>query len=180
MKLRYWAGLLLLVAAGAAYFFMFNSTNSGKINNKPAKKADNNAPVADKQLTGQHIQLSYRGTYLPFPQLASEPDLESYQLKASTNYIKQIGVIVSKLPDGQLTQNSAYNLRSNRTDLYRKRLVTVKDKPEEVWVSADGQEQTVFIRHNGKLAMLVFVQRGGDVAELNAEVNDLLQSLTWL
>jgi hypothetical protein len=159
---------------------MFSTTNNGKIINKPAKNAANNEPAADKQLTGQHIKLSYRGTYLPFPQPANEPDLESYQLKASTAYIKQIGVIVSKLPDGQLSQNSAYNLRSNRPDLYKKRLVTVNDKPEEVWVSVDGQEQTAFIRHGGKLAMLVFVQRGGEVAELNAEVNDLLQSLTWL
>lgn len=179
-KRLYIVGLILLVAIGGLYYFMFGASNNGEIlDNKPDSKKDTSVSAADKQLTGRHVQLTYRGIYLPFEQPAKEPDLESYQLKASTTYVKQIVVIVSKLPDGQLNQNSAYILRSNRTDLYKKRMVTVNGRPVEVWVSVDGQEQTAFIKRNDKVAMLVFAQRGGDVGELNAEVSNLLQSLTW-
>lgn len=174
-----WVVTILLIVAGGLYYFMFGTSNEGVIIPQNASKAGKPLVSGPKQLNAQHIQLTYLGSYLQNQLPAKDIDLEIYKLSASTTYEKGITVIVSKLPAGGLSQNSGYMLRKSRPDMYVKRPATVSGRSVEVYVSVNGQEQTVFVTQNNKVAVLAFVQRGGDVSGLSTEVDTLLQTFAW-
>lgn len=174
-------GLLavFVVATGALYYFMFGTSNEGIIVTPNISKTGESLLNEPKRLATQHVTLEHNGIYALSQMPAKDIDIEIYKLTASTTYEKAITVIVSKLPAGQLSQNSGYMLRKSYPDKYIKRTVTVNGRAAEVFVSVDKQEQTVFITHNDKVAVLAFVQRGGDAIKLTKEVEGLLQTFAW-
>jgi hypothetical protein len=175
------SAVLSVVAGFLFFYFMFGSSNQGIIKEpKYNPYAGEALAGADQQLTGQSFRLTHPGTYMQHQLPVTDTDIEIFQLKAGTIYHKEIMVIISRLPAGRLSQSSAYLLRSMRADLYTKRLVEVKGQQIEVYVSADGREQTAFVMRSDKMAVLAFTQHGGDRGKLTAEVDTLLQTLTWL
>jgi hypothetical protein len=169
------AGLIVVIGLGAGVLWAV-SGNKGQILEAPARQATR-AP-AYKDFDGTYIAFRYKGTYQAQTLPAKDADLELAMLVAATNYDKRLAVAVSQLPGGNLNNNSAYLLRKSQPGLYTSRQLTVAGAPATVWVKADNQEQTVFIPHNDKVAMLSFTT-AGRFDDLNPEVAALLQTFHW-
>ena len=159
-------------------FWWFSTANKGSIGEAQQFKSINKK-VGYNELNGKYIYLQYANNYFIQKLPATDNDLELYTISANTAYTKQLVVSVTKLPDNKLENNSAYMLRNTRTDLYTERVVETKTLKARVWTRNDNQEQTAILEKDSKVAVLSFVQQGGEPYKLNAEVNTLLRSFEW-
>lgn len=174
--------LLLIIGVSVvvitAIIFWLQSGNSGQItqSNQQQKQA---VATGTKQLDTQYVTLDYPAQYQARKLDQAGDDLEIHDLSASTTYTKKVSVSISNLPGNSLTNNSAYLLRKSYTDKYRQREINPTQLTAEVWVSRDNTEQTVFITQNGRVAVLAFVQAGGDAAQLTQEIDKVIASFRW-
>lgn len=169
------ATFLLVVAVGSGILWA-SSSNQGQIS-APSPKNPVYAP-ANKDFNGAYMSFTYAGNYQAHQLPATDNDLENVMLSANPNYDKRLAVSVSKLSGGQLDTNSAYILRASQTAVYSSQKVPVTDGIATIWTKNDGLEQTVFIPHGDKVAVLSF-SIGGRVDNLTPEVTDLLASFRW-
>lgn len=168
--------IIALLICAAVIFVWSTSGNKGQIDPVPLTKQPTR--ISDKTFDGKYISFRHSGKYIPHTIAAKDQDLEISMLNANTTYDKSIAVAVSQLPGGQLTANSAYNLRASQTSLYTSRKVAVGDDTAIVWVKNDNTEQTAIIAHAGKVAVLAFTTaRASD--NLQSEVDNLLATFVW-
>lgn len=165
--------LVLLIGGVAAYG---SSYNKGQIIASPTKK-----PVhvpAFKDYNGKYMKFTYLGTYESHKIDAKDNDLELSLQTADTNYEKHLAVTVSMLDGGRIENNSGYLLRQSQPQDYTSHQVRVDGTEATEFLKADGLEQTVFIAHNDKIAVLAFsTSASGD--SLQPEVAALLKTFHW-
>jgi hypothetical protein len=165
--------LVLLLAA--AFYYSISRPNQGKIINTPESQR---AVPADRTLHGIYMTINYSGSYNAQRLAAKDNDLELYMLTANTNYDKRIAVSVSKLQEGNLVTNSAYNLRKTHTELYSNRTKPVDGGTASIWTKTDGSEETVFIPKGTRVAVLSFTTNSS-LNELQTEVDKVLNTFKW-
>jgi hypothetical protein len=127
---------------------------------------------------GAYMTFSYDGNYKAHQLPATDNDLENTILSADKNYDKRLAVSVSKLKGGELTTNSAYNLRASQPTVYSSQLITVDGGSATMWTKSDGSEQTVFIPHADKIAVLSF-STTGTANNLSTEATAVVASFRW-
>jgi hypothetical protein len=99
-------------------------------------------------------------------------------LSADTTYEKRLSVAVSKLPNGSLDTDSAYNYRKTVPNLYTNQNITVDGSVSSEWVKNDGSEITIFIPKGDIVAMFSF-STDSNADNLQPEANNLLKSFHW-
>jgi hypothetical protein len=169
--------VVIVVSVAMLFFLWLQSGNKGSIkqNGTHTVQAINKD---NKILDTKLMRFEYPYNYNARETQTTDVDLEMHQLDATTAYEKKISASVSVLPDGTLNSNSAYLLRKSRADLYRKRL-DASSLAAEIWVSYDNKEQTVFIKKSNRVAVISFIQNGGDYNNLTKEVDALIESFKW-
>jgi hypothetical protein len=173
-RVGYVTGCLVIVLLVIGLFLWFSADNEGTITPPDTVTAG----PAYRHFDGRYIAFNYKGMYGVRTLPAADYDLELYTFKAGTVYDKHIAVSVSKLPEGKLTNNSAYNLRQSQPETYTRREIQVAGAPATLWVKTDGKEETAIIPRGSQVAVLSFVSQG-NVSQLDSEVTALLQTFTW-
>lgn len=174
-RLKFLAPVAVLVIA-AGVFLWSQSSAQGTITSSYTNPAKS---LPDRQLTGKYFALTYSGHYAVKQTTSTDPrDLELYSLIADTTYEKKLVIAVSLTHGGQLSENSAYNLRHAHPETYKEEVRQVNGHPVTVTTKSDGSEETAFIVSNGKVASLVFGTEGS-IDNLSAEFDRTLNSFRW-
>ncbi len=105
-------------------------------------------------------------------------DLELASFVANTNYEKRLSLSISRLQNNSLETNSGYLLRQAHPEMYTKRMIYSGDITAVIWDKSDGQEETAFIAHGDKVAVLSFLA-AGTLENLQPEVDNVLESFQW-
>lgn len=167
----------VVLIAGAVVFFWAGSSNQGTVY-ETAPRAASSEP-ATNLFDGTYIAFEYSSRYDVERLPAGGDDLELYRLSANTNFDKRLAVAVSRLPGGQLQQNSAYVLRSTATSDYASQEVTLADgSVATVFTKMDNLERTAFIKKGERVAVLAFTTTG-NLDNLEPEVDAVLQTFRW-
>lgn len=130
------------------------------------------------KLDGNYISFEYNGRYTAREDIPRNEAIEMYTLYADTRYDKRILASVTNLPDGRVESSAAYIYREKTPSLYTSRKIQVEGKDVEVWSKSDGTEQTAFIPHNDKLAIVSFVTSNTS-DQLTGEMDGLLKTFQW-
>ncbi|MDL2342512.1 MAG: hypothetical protein QFB87_05560 [Patescibacteria group bacterium] len=166
-------GLLLVLLMGTVLWSV--SDNQGKV---AASKGNTVQHLpAYKDFDGNNIAFKYKSNYGIHQMDAKDEDLELYMFTADPNFDKRLAVSVSR-SDGSYQSNSGYLLRQSQPFVYTKSEITVANVPAVKWIKNNGQEETVYIPRNDKIAVLAFVTTG-DTETLDSEVTDLLSTFHW-
>lgn len=166
---------LLVVFSGYRLLF---TTNKGAIsqNSAPALEQD---LTSDKVLEGKTMRLTHKGSYTPQSLPTSDGDIEIYKLSAKSGNASDFIISVSTLPDGTLSSNSAYILRTARTDFYEKRVAEYPAGQVQLFLSRNDHEIVAFLQRDDKVAVLSFVQADTLTQKLMPAVDWVLKSFTW-
>ncbi|HEY2003917.1 MAG TPA: hypothetical protein VGH44_02270 [Candidatus Saccharimonadia bacterium] len=130
-------------------------------------------------IKGLHISFSYPQTFSDSrPVRDIKAGLEGYVLLQHDGSGAQIAVTVSKLPSGQLQDDSGYLWRTAVSKDYEPASPTkVLGEPAEIMVKKDGSEHTLYWAHAGMLVTVAVTSTsGGDLAGYLRTVQD---SLWW-
>lgn len=174
-KKRLLVSIIVVIIATICILWFLTSSNQGTVSQAPAPGPQKAAVPTYKELRGANFRLRYLGMYTIKQLSASDNDLEIYQLTADTTYTKQLAIAVSRLPGGDLANNSAYLLRQSQPGTYTEQKIGAAD----VWLRRDGTEETAFLVHGERVATLAFTQQGSTTAALQTEVHNVLDSFTW-
>lgn len=163
-------GLVIWVAVWAAH------PREGVI--VPPPEAQLTTPHTSNTLDGTYISFEYNGKYTAREDVPRNENIEMYTLYADTRYDKRILASVATLPDGRLETYAAYIYRQKATNVYASRKVQVAGSTVDVWTKNDGTEQTAFIPHNDKVAVISFVTTNTS-DQLTGEMDSLLKTFQW-
>jgi hypothetical protein len=181
--MKKWLKILipLVVIAGAIIWLVLwmRAPSDGNVTFKQVNNSNSSTALQEKQLNGQHISFKYSGKYVQSANTPANNDVERYTLSAGTNYDKRIEVAVVNLPNGQLSSNGDYIYRQKTPSVYTKRLQQTAIGQFEIWVKADGSEQTAMIPRGDKAIVLSFLTNTGAEASLTGEVDTLLKTVVW-
>jgi hypothetical protein len=172
-------GVFVVILAIVGVWWWLTASNQGTVTQVSSPVAKKAAVPRYKTLNGVNFTLRYLGIYAAKQLPASDNDLEIYQLTADTTYTKQLAVSVSRLPGGNLANNSAYLLRQSQTSTYTEQHLVAPAGTADVWFRQDGTEETAFLVRGEQVATLAFTQQGGTAAALQAEVQNVLNTFTW-
>lgn len=170
------AGLVVVGLVVASVLWASAGSQGQIVDVAPDKKVVHGP--AFQNYSGTYMTFSYPSMYKIHQLAAKDALLENAMLTADTNYDKRLAVSVSKQTDGGLGNNGAYLLRQSQPDTYTSSHIGVNGSPAIVWIKKDGLEQTVFIPHGDKVAMLAFTTTG-NLDNLQPEVTALLASFRW-
>ena len=178
---KWWIAASIVIVAGivtALFMVWALSGNSAKITQSVT--SPHLTPVAYKTYNGKYISLQYMNIYQQKTASTEGPGLEQTLLRADTSYEKTLAIGVQPMLEGGISADSGYQYRQQHPDLYQSQQITVAGAPATEWLKNDGTEQTVYIGHGTKYAVISFsLDRTNDTAGLPAEVTALLQSFSW-
>lgn len=179
---RKWIYLLATVVVIGLAILIFqltnNAGNKGSITAAKAKDTTQ-AKTSFKLFSGRYVKFEYSSRYAPQTLPAKDLDLELYMFTADTIYDKRLAVSVSQLPEGQLTQSSAYMLRSTDTAAYSLTNQKVDGLNSVIATKSDGSEKTAFIPNGQKIAILSFVTANTS-DDINNELQRALSTFQWV
>lgn len=167
-------GLVLVLVAGLAVWA--SAANKGQIVDAADTKSGRAPTYQD--FDSAYITFRYSGAYQAHKLEAKDLDLELSMLTVNTNYEKRLAVSVSQLAGRSLDSNSAYLLRKSQPEIYASRQVIIDGNVAVVSTKIDGLEQTVFIPHGDRVALLSFLT-AGNFDDLQPEVDSLLKTFRW-
>lgn len=166
-----------MLGAGVGYYWV-TSDNQGAIYTKEPEVLRQEM-VSDQVLEGLTMRLMHKGSYTPYSLPVADNDIEIYKLSATTGYTNDFVISVSKLANGQLDSNSAYILRTTRTDMYEQQQATYPVGEVTLFKKLDQDEVAAFIKQSDKVAILSFTQAGTAAGDLMTEVDAVLKSFAW-
>ena len=152
-------------------------TNFGQI--IPPVSANKGESEYDRPFNGHYVSFKYDSEYqVQVLSRSSDNDLETYMLRADTNYTKHLAVAVSQLPGGNLRTDSSYVYRMTTPDLYSGQTLNINNNYVSLWHKADDSEITAFIPRGNLVATFSFTTTS-PTDNLLPEVDALLQSFHW-
>lgn len=179
-KFKIWGIVILTIAIAVVAFAVF-ATSSVKGTIKPAdegslRKASGPPPGT---VDGKYFKFDYQGGYtLRKNELQDRNAIEQHKLIASTAYEKAITATVKRLPNGDVTEDSAYKLRKTFPDQYTESQMSVKGQTVRVFTKFDGQEQDLFLSKDNLLTTIVLTT-GSKEDNIKSEAKTLLDSFQW-
>lgn len=139
----------------------------------------------DGVITSDFLTAHYPGRYAP---VQTQNQGASASLQAWTLYAHQvegigqsatIALVITNLPAGGVKSDSAYNLFSVRTDIYKLTTSTYKSEPVYIAKRHDPTYQYTVLWPHKKLLLTATLTAGGESDLVNNELNALLTSVEW-
>lgn len=180
VKLVFWS-FIALVLFTVANIFM-NRPANGNI----TKPSLSDEPIAqdttgNNVITTKYFNLTYDGKLDTVSNITSDDDsaLEVYRIARSDVEGRRIFVVTIKnLPEGGVSEESSYKLRSINPDEYSETTKNVGDNSYIIMKKLDNTEITAFSVNNDKMAMLAYTIDAPQ-ADIDDEADKLLYAFSW-
>lgn len=143
-------------------------------------KGDQTKPAL-AQFDGKNFSFIHPLTYVEQTTKQNPGDIEDHAFLSTGMTSEYLTIVITPLPTGNLSDNSAYLMRTQSPDKYQRKLVTVGNEQVTIFTANDGQQlqQTAFWPHQGKLLTMALTGVATDVPTAQSEFLSMVESLTW-
>lgn len=169
-----------IVVAGWLLFRSYNKPAEGTVTNQvPKPVAPTEYEVQDGQAVSFHYEKGYQAKSVQTSKIYSEQYVFS-KVDPSTASSRSLSVSVRPLTTTTLADEAGYKLRKDNPSTYKPSIQHISGEKVDVFTKTnEGNEQTAFWVHKGKLLSMSLSSTYTSASSLQAELTNILQSVVW-
>ncbi len=185
-KVKLSVGLLLLICAvigltAAVLHIMRQPANGDVIKTNPTELTTPQPSV--RTLDSKYFSTQYSGRYQLLPSTNASASLQSWTLvahqEAGVGIQRKLSIVITKLPDGGVKEDSAYKLYAAHPELYQlSQAVYANDSVFVAKRTDTSYQQNILWPHDGYL-LTVSLTSASQTDLADSELQSLLTALRW-